>query len=129
MTNDEIKSLIHRQVASANLSSSDENVERYGKVGAVAADMAKDAGHRPVAVQAAGKAAAAAISRGATHSSAASAAEAVTKTPSRDVKTTATDGKRVWKASQIAKMKPWEFEKAEADIDAARVEGRIDYNS
>ena len=59
----------------------------------------------------------------------ASAAEAVTKTPSRDVKTTATDGKRVWKASQIAKMKPWEFEKAEADIDAARVEGRIDYNS
>ena len=61
--------------------------------------------------------------------STASAAEAVTKTPSRDVKTTATDGKRVWKASQIAKMKPWEFEKAEADIDAARAEGRIDYNS
>ena len=76
LTNDEIKSLIHRQVASANLSSSDENVERYGKVGAVAADMVKDAGHSAVAMQAAGKAAAAAISRGATHSSAASAAEA-----------------------------------------------------
>jgi hypothetical protein len=26
-------------------------------------------------------------------------------------------------------MKPWEFEKAEAELDAARAEGRIDYNS
>ena len=58
-----------------------------------------------------------------------SAAEAVTKTPAREVKTNATDGKRTWKASQIAKMKPWEFEKNEAELDAARAEGRIDYQS
>lgn len=58
-----------------------------------------------------------------------SAAEAVTRTPAREVKTNATDGKRVWKASQIAKMKPWEFEKNEAELDAARSEGRIDYNN
>ena len=58
-----------------------------------------------------------------------SAAEAVTKTPAREVKTNATDGKRTWKASQIAKMKPWEFEKNEAELDAARAEGRIDYNN
>ena len=58
-----------------------------------------------------------------------SAAEAVTRTPAREVKTNATDGKRVWKASQIAKMKPWEFEKMEAELDQARTEGRIDLNS
>lgn len=58
-----------------------------------------------------------------------SAAEAVTKTTAREVKTNATDGKRTWKASQIAKMKPWEFEKNEAELDAARAEGRIDYNN
>jgi hypothetical protein len=59
----------------------------------------------------------------------ASAAEVVTKTPAREVKTDSVDGKRVWRASQIAKMKPWEFEKNEAEIDAARAEGRIDYQS
>tara|TARA_R100000234_G_scaffold118111_1_gene97888 strand:+ start:625 stop:1536 length:912 start_codon:yes stop_codon:yes gene_type:complete len=37
--------------------------------------------------------------------------------------------KRVWKASDIGKMKPWEFEKHEAELDAARMEGRIDFNS
>jgi len=26
-------------------------------------------------------------------------------------------------------MKPWEFEKMESELDAARSEGRIDYNS
>jgi len=59
----------------------------------------------------------------------ASAAEAVTKTPAREVKAESTDGKRVWKASQIAKMKPHEFEKLESELDAARSEGRIDFNS
>ena len=59
----------------------------------------------------------------------ASAAEAVTKSPAREVRTDATDGKKIWKASQIGKMKPWEFEKMEAELDAARAEGRIDYNS
>jgi hypothetical protein len=59
----------------------------------------------------------------------ASAAEAVTKAPAREIKAEATDGKRIWKASEIGKMKPWQFEKLEAELDAARSEGRIDYNS
>lgn len=58
-----------------------------------------------------------------------SAAESVTKTPVREVKTEATDGKRIWKASEIGKMKPWQFEKLESELDTARAEGRIDYNS
>ena len=58
-----------------------------------------------------------------------SAADAVTKTPARQVNTEATGDKKIWKASEIGKMKPWEFEKAEAELDAARAEGRIDYNS
>jgi len=36
---------------------------------------------------------------------------------------------RVWKASEIGKMKPWEFEKLEKELDEARAEGRIDYNN
>ena len=37
--------------------------------------------------------------------------------------------KRVWKASDIGKLKPWEFEKVEKEIDEARAEGRIDFAS
>ena len=59
----------------------------------------------------------------------ASAAEAVTRTPAREIKAETADGKRVWKASQIAKMKAHEFEKLESELDAARSEGRIDFNS
>ncbi len=59
----------------------------------------------------------------------ASAADAVTKTPARDVNTDAIGDKKIWKASQIAKMKPWEFEKFETELDQARNEGRIDLNS
>ena len=59
----------------------------------------------------------------------ASAADAVTKTAAREVPTDSNANKRVFKASQIAKMKPWEFEKLESEIDSARAEGRIDYNS
>ena len=42
-----------------------------------------------------------------------------------------TDGKnkKVWKASEIERMKPWDFEKFEKDIDKARSEGRIDFSS
>jgi hypothetical protein len=58
-----------------------------------------------------------------------SAADAVTKTPARDVRTDSTDGKKIWKSSEIAKMKPWEFEKFETELDQARTEGRIDLNS
>ena len=59
----------------------------------------------------------------------ASAADAVTKTPTRDVNTDAIGDKKIWKASQIAKMKPHEFEKLESELDSARSEGRIDFNS
>lgn len=58
-----------------------------------------------------------------------SAADAVTKTPAREVATDLNGGKAVFKASEIAKMRPWEFEKLEGEIDSARAEGRIDYNS
>jgi len=59
----------------------------------------------------------------------ASAAEAVTKAPVREVRTDATGDKKIWKASEIGKLKPWQFEKLESEIDAARSEGRIDFNS
>jgi hypothetical protein len=58
-----------------------------------------------------------------------SAADAVTRTPAKKISTDPDGGKRVFKASHIAKMKPWEFEKLEGEIDSARAEGRIDYNS
>lgn len=46
-----------------------------------------------------------------------------TKTP-----TNLTDegGKRIWKASEIGALKPAQFEKFEAEIEQARIEGRID---
>jgi hypothetical protein len=34
----------------------------------------------------------------------------------------------MWKASEIGKLKAWQFEKFEKEIDAARAEGRIDYS-
>ena len=58
-----------------------------------------------------------------------SAADAVTKNVAREVATDPDAGKKIFKASQIAKLKPWEFEKLEAEIDQARADGRIDYNS
>ena len=58
-----------------------------------------------------------------------SAADAITKTPARDVKTEATGGKKIWKASEIGRMKPHQFEKLEEELDVARSEGRIDFNS
>ena len=58
-----------------------------------------------------------------------SAAAAVNSPKARDITGEAKGDGRIWKASEIGKMKPWEFEKAEAELDAARAEGRIDYNS
>ena len=57
------------------------------------------------------------------------AATAVKAPKAKDVTAEAQGEKKIWKASQIGKMKPWEFEKIEAELDAARAEGRIDYNS
>ena len=56
------------------------------------------------------------------------AAAAVTRQNAKEVSTKDNNGK-IWKASQIAKMRPWEFEKMEAELDQARNEGRIDLNS
>ena len=58
-----------------------------------------------------------------------SAAKSVTPPRAKEIKTDTNANKKVWKGSDIAKMKPWEFEKLEADIDLARQEGRIDMNS
>jgi len=57
------------------------------------------------------------------------AADAVSTPVAKEVNTSGLEGKRLWKASEIAKMKPWEFEKNEAELDAARSEGRIDFNN
>jgi len=46
----------------------------------------------------------------------------------RELKTDA-KGKRIWKASEIQRMKSHEFEKFEKDIDLARSENRIDFTS
>ena len=50
------------------------------------------------------------------------ASKSVTSTSKREVNTS---NKKMWKVSDIAKMKPHEFAKYEKDIDFARVEGRI----
>lgn len=56
-------------------------------------------------------------------------AVAVTKTAAKDIVSDASTDKKIWKASDIGKLKPWEFEKIESEIDSARAEGRIDYRA
>ena len=58
-----------------------------------------------------------------------SAAQAVKSTKAKEIVTDTDANKKVWKGSDIAKMKPWEFEKLEKEIDLARQEGRINMNS
>jgi hypothetical protein len=55
-------------------------------------------------------------------------AAAVGKPTAKNVVGEAHSDKKVWKASEIGKLKAWQFEKFEKDIDAARAEGRIDYS-
>jgi len=57
------------------------------------------------------------------------AAASVQTSQARDVKTTDAKGNRIWKASEIERMKSWEFEKLEKEIDQARSEGRLDLSS
>ena len=52
------------------------------------------------------------------------AAMSVSKTNATQVATSNQSGK-IWKMSDIAKLKSWEFEKLETEIDLARTEGRI----
>jgi len=55
---------------------------------------------------------------------------AVVKTSTvKDVDGESSGDKKIWKASEIGRLKPWQFEKLEAEIDSARAEGRIDYSS
>tara|TARA_E500000305_G_C4012883_1_gene233791 strand:- start:297 stop:1220 length:924 start_codon:yes stop_codon:yes gene_type:complete len=56
-------------------------------------------------------------------------AASITRQQPRDVAINEGANKKVWKGSDIARLKPWEFEKVEAEIDLARNEGRIDMNS
>ena len=58
-----------------------------------------------------------------------SAAMTVKSPKVKEIQTNIDANKKVWKGSDIAKLKPWEFEKVEAEIDLARQEGRIDMNS
>ena len=55
------------------------------------------------------------------------AAASVTRQQPKDV-ATKDSTKKIWKGSDIARLKPWEFEKVEAEIDLARQEGRIYMN-
>ena len=50
------------------------------------------------------------------------ASKSVTSTSKRDIEA---GDKKMWKVSEIAKLKPHEFVKHEKDIDLARAEGRI----
>lgn len=52
----------------------------------------------------------------------------VSKTSAKEV-TDDKSNKKVWKASEIGRLKPWQFEKLESEIDAAKAEGRIDYRA
>jgi len=57
------------------------------------------------------------------------AAMSVSRSTTTDIATSGQNNKKVWKGSEIAKLKSWEFEKVEAEIDLARQEGRIDVNN
>ena len=53
-----------------------------------------------------------------------SAAEIVKSPKVREI-SDSNSNKKIWKMSDIAKLKSWEFEKLETEIDLARAEGRI----
>jgi len=69
------------------------------------------------------------ISKKRAKKSQADAAASVSSPKSRDVTNEASGDKRIFTATQIAKMKPWEFERLESEIDSARADGRLDLNS
>jgi len=56
-----------------------------------------------------------------------SAAQAITKTNPVNINTGG--NQRMWKMSEIQLMKPWDFEKYEAEIDTAQREGRVDHTA
>ena len=56
------------------------------------------------------------------------AAQAVLKTKTNPTSINS-GNKKVWKMSEIQNMRPWDFEKYEADIDAAMRDGRVDQSA
>ncbi len=53
-----------------------------------------------------------------------SAAEVVKSPKAREI-SDSNSNKKIWKMEDIARLKSWEFEKFEKEIDQARAEGRI----
>ena len=64
-------------------------------------------------------------SKGTRLSKKADAASSVSSPTPREISSKG-GNEKVWKASEIERMKPWEFEKYEKEIDKARSEGRLD---
>ena len=56
------------------------------------------------------------------------AAQAVLKTKTNPARS-ASGNKKVWNMSEIQNMKPWDFEKYEAEIDAAMQDGRVNHSA
>jgi hypothetical protein len=56
------------------------------------------------------------------------AAQAVLKTKTNPARS-ASGNKKVWNMSEIQSMKPWDFEKYEAEIDAAMQDGRVNHSA
>jgi len=69
------------------------------------------------------------ISKRKTNKAKTDAATSVRATKAREITSEGGGDKRIWKASEIRSLKPWEFEKLEGELDAARSEGRIDLNN
>ena len=69
------------------------------------------------------------ISNRKTSKAKADAATSVRAPKAREITSEQGGDKRIWKASEIRGLKPWEFEKFESELDSARKEGRIDPNN
>lgn len=69
------------------------------------------------------------ISKKKTNKAKTDAATSVRAPKARDITSEESGDTRIWKASEIRNLKPWEFEKLESELDTARQEGRIDPNN
>jgi hypothetical protein len=69
------------------------------------------------------------ISKRKTSKAKSDAATSVRAPRAREITSEQGGDKRIWKASEIRGLKPWEFEKLESELDSARQEGRIDPNN
>ena len=69
------------------------------------------------------------ISKRKTSKAKADAATSVRAPRAREITSEQGGDKRIWKASEIRSLKPWEFEKLEGELDSARQEGRIAPNN